>query len=87
MTRTTIVGAALLAATSAFGQTGSNVTTPRAEGQVGAINQSIISQQQNRAATQQNQFEVNSLRGQINQPIVQGPGLGGTGLTIGAIRR
>ena len=87
MTRITIAGAALLAATSAFGQTGSNVTSPRAEGQVGAINQSIVNQQQNRAASQQNQFEVNSLRGQINQPTVSSPGLGSTGLTTGSIRR
>lgn len=40
----------------------------RAEQQVNSINRSMRIDQQNRAAAQQNQFEVNSLRNEISRP-------------------
>lgn len=38
--------------------------TSRAEGQANAINNSLANQSMNRSVTQQNQFEINSLRTQ-----------------------
>ena len=66
-------------ATSAVAQTGSNVVAPRAESQVGGINQSITSQQQNREVGQQNQFENNAVRSQLSQPTVPSYNPGVTG--------
>lgn len=71
-------------ATAAIAQTGSNVVPPRAESQVGGINQSIMSQQQNREVGQQNQFETNSLRSDASRP--SGPAPYNPGVT-GAVRR
>lgn len=51
----------------------------RAENQVNAINRSIARQQQDRAAQQQNQFEINSLRNELSRPaapMVPAPGFG-----------
>lgn len=41
----------------------------RAENQVNSLNRSMSAQEQNRAATQQNQFEVNSLRNTLSRPV------------------
>ena len=68
MSRLFIALAACGLATSAMAQTGSNVVPPRAESQVGGINQSMTTQQQNREVGQQNQFENNALRSQLSQP-------------------
>lgn len=68
-------------ATAATAQTGSNVVPPRAESQVGGINQSMMTQQQNREVGQQNQFETNSLRSHLSQPTSPppyNPGLNGS---------
>lgn len=56
-------------------------TTSRSEAQVNAINNSLLSEGQNRAAVQQNQFEINSLRTQdslrATAPIVVAPPIAG----------
>lgn len=79
MTRLFVALAACGLATSAMAQTGSNVVPPRAESQVGGINQSIMTRQQNREVGQQNQFENNAIRSQLNQPSVPSYNPGVTG--------
>lgn len=56
--------------------------TSRAEAQSSAINNSLAAQGQNRAASQQNQFEVNSLRNEsairsAPAPVVVAPPIAG----------
>ena len=40
----------------------------RAENQINSTNRAIAVEQQNRAAAQQNQFELNAIRGQLSRP-------------------
>ena len=42
--------------------------TSRSESQVNSLNRQMQSDQQNRAAAQQNQFETNALRNQASRP-------------------
>lgn len=57
----------------------------RAENTIGSINRSITSQQQNRGAAAQSQFETNAIRGQLSQPT--SPGLTPPPVTGPAFRR
>lgn len=79
---TTIAMSSFLAPCAAFAQIAVLPETSRAEAQSSAINNSLAAQGQNRAAAQQNQFEVNSLRneGAIRSapaPIVAAPPIAG----------
>ena len=68
-------------ASPALGQIERLPTTSRSESQVNAINNSLLREGQNRAAAQQNQFEINSLRTQeslrATAPIVIAPPIAG----------
>lgn len=63
-------------------------TTSRSEQQYNAINRSLREQQQGLGVSQQNQFETNQLRGEIQRgnqaPLIIGPG-SGRGCPAGSI--
>ena len=71
--------AAFAAVTPANAQTERLPLTSRAEAQVNGINRSLAIQQQLRTQSQQTQFEVNQLRGEIQQirqfPSMTGPAM------------
>jgi P pilus assembly chaperone PapD len=48
-------------------------TTSRAEAQANAINNSLVNEGRNRAAAQQNQFEINSLRNESSRAVIAPP--------------
>ena len=48
-------------------------TTSRSEAQANAINNSLVNESQNRAAAQQNQFEINALRNESSRAVVAPP--------------
>ncbi|MDB5591878.1 MAG: hypothetical protein JWR86_2403 [Enterovirga sp.] len=66
--RACMAAAGLVAALPAAAQGLAVPPANRAESQVNAINRAITADQQNRAAAQQNQFEVNALRNQLSRP-------------------
>ena len=66
----TSLGVLGLLAGPALAQVQQLPATSRAENQVNSLNRSMETQQQNRAAAQQNQFEVNSLRNAQSRPAV-----------------
>jgi hypothetical protein len=65
--RAFILALALLAATPAAAQLDPRPPTSRAERQIIENNRALELQQQQRSFTQQNQFEINSLRNQLQQ--------------------
>lgn len=74
--------AAFAAVTPANAQTERLPLTSRAEAQVNGINRSLAIQQQLRTQSQQTQFEVNQLRGEI-QHIRQFPSMTNPGMNPG----
>ncbi|MFL5219652.1 MAG: hypothetical protein ACJ8DO_13450 [Microvirga sp.] len=60
-------GFSALAATAALAQVERLPTTSRAERQIIDNNRALDLQQQQRSFTQQNQFEINALRNQLQQ--------------------
>lgn len=77
-----IAAASVLSSGAACAQIAVLPETSRAEAQSSAINNSLAAQGQSRAAAQQNQFEVNSLRNESSirsapAPIVAAPPIAG----------
>jgi hypothetical protein len=76
--RALVLASALLAAAPALAQTGQLPLTSRSERQVDDINRSLQGQQRGLGQGQQNQFEINQLRGEIQRgqqfPSLTGPG-------------
>ena len=66
---------ATLTATAAMAQLDAPGPSPT-EQRVQSLNRSMLNDQQSRAATQQNQFEVNSLRNELSRPVVPPPAVG-----------
>ena len=76
-------GFSALAATAALAQVERLPTTSRAERQIIDNNRALDLQQQQRSFTQQNQFEINALRNQLQQQQMFPPP--GRGCPAGAI--
>ena len=67
--------AVTLTARSAVAQLDAPGPSPT-EQRVQSLNRSMLNEQQSRAATQQNQFEVNSLRNELSRTVVPPPVVG-----------
>lgn len=68
-----LAAAGLCAAAPALAQIEQLPSPSRSESNVNSLNRQITTDQQNRAITQQNQFELNSLRLQQSRPAISLP--------------